>query len=232
MRVRGRRRCTDCETEWSYFDTGEIACPNCGGLRSIGVDPERSLHTDTPVDLDLADARGMVGERPLSEVAATAADAAREYVVRRGFIVGGDLKPLDELFLRAAELREVGTALRQRLDPSAEAEQYFLALLDREADPGAVPPSLAQAHGLAIVSAVGGYATDLRKWLDEYPDPAGSDCLDRLRSHVRRANALDGDIPPEEADRLISAARGLGDYLRSGEPEPLDTANQALNRLG
>lgn len=231
MRVRGRRRCKECETEWSYFDSGEIACPNCGSLRSVGVDRERSLHTDTPVDLDLAEARGLVDDRPLSEVAAAAADAAREYVVRRGFIAGGELKPLDDRYLRAAELRQVGTALRKRLETTDEAEAYFLGLLDGGTDPGHPPPSLEQAAGLAAVTAVEAYVTDLRKWLNDHPDGTASDCLERIRDHVRRVNALDGDIPPREADRLLSAARALGEYLRTGEADQLDIAIKALDTL-
>lgn len=231
MRVRGRRRCKDCDTEWSYFDAGEITCPDCGSLRSVGIDAERSLHTDTPVDLDLAEARAMVDERPLDEVAATAAEAAREYVVRRGFIVGGDLRPLDDRYLRAAELRQVGTALRTRLTPAAEGEAYFLRLLDGDADTGPPPTSLEQAHGLAAVSAVKAYATDLRKWLDDNPDRTGRDCLERLREHVRRANALDGDITPTETALLVEAANGLGTYLRTDGPDGLDTARHALDRL-
>lgn len=232
MRVRGRRLCLECETAWSYFDAGEITCPNCGSMWSRGLDRNRTLHTDSPVELDLEEARQLAADRPLSEVASTVADAARSYLARRGFIHEGDLGPLDDQYVRAAELRQVAAALGSRLDPDASAERYFLTLLAADEDhPEAVPPSLRQAHGLASVRAVEAYATDLGRWLRDHPDDAGRDCLGRLRDHVRRGAALDGDIPPDDADRLLDAARALGDYLRPDGTVGLDRVRHGLDEL-
>lgn len=232
MRVRGRRRCLDCETEWSYFDAEEITCPNCGSIWSRGQDQNRTLHTDSRVELDLDEARQLAADRPLSEVASTAADAARSYLARRGFIHGGDLEPLEEQFVRAAELRQVAAALRSRLDRDPAAERYFLTLLAADEDhPESVPPSLHQAHGLAIIRAVEAYASDLGRWLREHPDESGRDCLGRLRDHVRRGAALDGDVPPDTADQLLNAARALGDYLRPDGTVRLDQVRHAIDEL-
>lgn len=232
MRIPGRRRCLDCGTEWSYFDTGEIECPACGSLRSRGLDEARALHTDSPVDLDLSTAREMIDQRPVRAVATAAANAARGYLVRRGFIDGGDLRPLDDAFIRAAELRHVANELRHRLEPDEAAERYFLALLAEDGDPpGTVPAALRSAHGLAAAGATDAYVADLRRWLDEHPDPVARDRLERLRNQVRRVNALNGDIAPDEADRLLEATRSLGEALRTGDDEAYDLVDERLDRL-
>ena len=232
MRLRGHRRCHRCDTQWSYFDAGEVACPNCGSLRSRGLDRDRVRHTDSAVEIDLAPVRRMAADRPVSAVAAAAAEAARSYLARRGFIDGGDLQPLDEAFVDTAELRQVATALRSRLDPDEAAERYFLALLaDGRESPATVPPSLQQAHGLAAVEAVEAYHRDLRRWLDDHPDALAREGLDRLRDHRRRVAALDGDIPPADAARLLDAARALGRFLRAGNGDAIDRVHRRLDRL-
>lgn len=233
MRVRGRRQCRECATEWSYFEVGDIACPNCGSLRSRGLDDERSLHTDSTVDLDLSDVRAMAGERPVSEVAAAAADTARAYLAKRGFIDGGELCPLSDHYRRVAELKAVADQLSHRLDPDPEAERYFFTLLEMDrSHPATVPTSLHQAYGLAAASTVEAYLRDLRTWLDHHPDSAGRDCLTRIKDHGRRVDALDGAIQPTEADRMVEAARALGSYLRSDNDTALARAMEALDQLG
>ena len=232
MRVRGRRRCRECDTEWSYFEVGEVACPTCGSLRSRGLDEERALHTDTPVDLDLSDVRAMIGVHPLSVVAGAAAATARTYLAKRGFIDGGDLRPLSDQYRRVAELKTIGSALSHRLDSDPEAERYFLALLESgQPRPADLPTSLHQAYGLASASVVEAYLRDLRRWLEEHPDSAAGNSLTRIRDHVRRVNALDGTIQPMEADQLVEATQALGSYLRSGEGASLIRANSLLDRL-
>ena len=51
MKVRGRRECEACGARWSYFDTGEVTCPDCGSLHSVGLDDERALHTASTATL-------------------------------------------------------------------------------------------------------------------------------------------------------------------------------------
>lgn len=232
MRVRGQRRCRECGTEWSYFDTGEVTCPACGSLRSRGIDETRELHTDSPAELDLSEPRSLVADRPVREVADAAADAARSYLVRRGFIDGGDLLALDDRYLRAARLRQVAADLRHALQAEVAAEEHFLALLSADEDPPeTVPPSLRAAHGLAAAEAVDAYLSDIRRWLDEHPDERARDRLEQLREQVRRVHALDGDVPVAEADRLVDATRAVGDYLRTGDVGELALAAELIDRF-
>jgi len=57
MEIRGERECTDCGERWSYYETGDVACPACGSMQSVGVDEERALHTTTAGEFDLTEAR-------------------------------------------------------------------------------------------------------------------------------------------------------------------------------
>ena len=110
MKVRGRRECTECGTTWSYYETGSIDCPNCGSVRSVGVD-DRTRHTDSPVEFDLTGVRNEIDDSPLRDVAAAAVEVASEYARKRGFVDAGELEPLDERFVAANELRHVGAEL-------------------------------------------------------------------------------------------------------------------------
>jgi len=239
MRVRGRRRCRACGSEWSYFETGEPACPDCGSLRSVGVDEDRTLHTDAPVTLDLEAARSALADRPLQEVAEQAERAARDYVNRRGFVDAGALQALDDSYLAAAELRTVAGELRRRSAPADDAEAHFLALLRGAEDgdrPEEVPRSLHTARGLATATVVGDYRRDVLTWVEDGPvdgdqAPPVRPLLDRLRAHERRIEAIDGAVSPGTADRLVAAARALGEYLRTGETDARDRAQEHLGRL-
>lgn len=239
MRVRGRRQCQACGSEWSYYETGDPACPDCGSLRSVGLDEERALHTDAPATLDLAAARSALDDRPRREVASTAERAAREYVNRRGFVDAGQLLRLDDTYLAAAELRAVAGEVR-RLSGAGEAiEGHFLTLLRGAEDgdrPTDVPARLRSARGLAMASAVGDYRRDVLAWLDDRPvaddtAPEVRPLLDRLRAHERRVEAVDGDVTPATADRLVATAQAIGEHLRTGDAAPLDRAAALLDEL-
>ena len=230
MKVRGRRECADCGSRWSYFETGDVACPDCGSLRSVAVDDEPALHTAGGADLDLSAALAAVDDRPLREVAGLAADASRAFLADRGFVHGGDLRPLDDATVAAAELRQVADRLRRSLDADEDAERHFLALLGGAAAgerPDDVPPALAADRGLAVAAAVDRYRADLARYLDEHPDPAARRVLGTLRDRVRRVEALDGDVPPAEAERLLAAARDLGAGV-GGDEAALARAEQRL----
>lgn len=237
MRVRGRRRCRACGTEWSYFETGAPTCPDCGSPRSVAVDADRTLHTATPVTLDLSTARSALRERPLREAAEAAEGAARRYAARRGFVHAGELQPLDATILAALELRFVAAEVRRRRAPAEAVEAHFLDLLADAEDgerPDEVPPSLRSARGLAAATAVGDYCDDGRAWLDEHPDRSSGAvraCLDDLRTHERRIEALDGDVAPSVAAHLVAAARALGEHLQTGAAEALERARQHLDAL-
>ena len=174
MKVRGERECRSCGTRWSYYETGSVACPACGSLRSVGVD-SRTAHTDTPVTLDLrahrarfGDVRGVLPEEGVDDLKAD----LRAYLRRRGFINGGRLAPLDTTYLTARELLEAVDAYDRLRDPTDDDRAYLLALLagteegDRP-ETTVVPANLREARGMAAVHAVTAYREDLTTFLDE-----------------------------------------------------------------
>lgn len=232
MKVRGRRECKDCGTRWSYFETGSVDCPNCDSVRSVGVD-ERRRHTDAPADLDLTPIRNRVDEASLGELANETVDLVREYVRKRGFVDAGELRPLDDAFVAATELRHVGSELSRELRRSEAEELYFLELL-RGADAGDrpdaadVPDAFRNAYGLAMADAVGEYQRDLRTYLEDHPHPDARSVAGRVRDHRKRIEALDGDVDPADADRLLHATRDLGKYVITGEESALVTADNWL----
>ncbi|ELZ07206.1 hypothetical protein C479_15522 [Halovivax asiaticus JCM 14624] len=219
MKVRGERECTECGTRWSYFETGSVSCPGCGSLRSVGSGDRRE-HTDAAVTLDLADVRADVNDRPLVDVVGDATDRCRTYVARRGFIAGGDLRPLDETYVAALELRAVHGLLAGYRSLGDDEQLYVLSLL-RDADDGTrppaadVPPSLRAARGIAVARAVTDYRRAITDWAaDRSLDSETTTALEALGDHATRLDGLDGDIDPETAGTILSATRSLGDALR------------------
>jgi len=235
MRIRGRRECKECGTRWSYYDTGEAACPSCGSLYSVGVDDERSLHTATSSTLDLAPVRGDVDDKPVRRLASTAAERCREFTRGYGFINAGELQPLDDAYLAAMELRSVGSELGRRLEVSDDEELYFTELLRADEGsrppPESVPESLQASRGLAYANAIREYRSDLRTYLDEHPDRPAERVLGRLADHAKRARALDGDVPPGDAESLVAAMRDVARYLVDDDEAALAEAESRLERL-
>jgi hypothetical protein len=245
MRIRGRRRCKDCDREWSYYDTASVACPNCGSLRSVGVG-DRQRHTDDATELDLTPHRAAVDEDAVDGpggrlLSADAADDLksdlRTYLRRRGFVNGGDLRDLDDTYLAARELLHAADLLSRSRDPDEEAQLYVLSLLrgadggDRP-DPSAVPPSMTAARGLAYAESVDAYRRDVTTWLDDNPDPAVRTSLGTLSDHVKRATALEGDVPVDRAESMVRIARELAVAAREGDETALSSARDRLRRLG
>lgn len=243
MKVRGRRECKECGTRWSYYDTGEVACPSCGSLRSVGVDDERQQHTDAAVTLDLSEFRDAVGASEggvdgatLDELGPDLKSTLRSYVRRRGFIDGGELRVLDETVLAARELvHAVDLFGRTRL-PTDDEQLYLLSLL-RGADSGerpapeAVPESMHAARGLAVAEAVDDYRADLRTWLSDHPDPEARKTLGAVAERAKRFEALQGEVEPDQAEALVAATREVGTYLRDGDVDALARARDRLKGL-
>src|SRR5699024_7308966 len=151
MRIRGERECTNCDTRWSYYETGSVECPNCGSLQSVGRD-DRTEHTASAAILDLNPARTRLGPDDADTRAAAeqAADRCREFTRGYGFIDAGHLEELDETYVGALELRGVAAELARGLRTNDAEERYFLALLggvDEGERPSAedVPESLRAA---------------------------------------------------------------------------------------
>ena len=235
MKVRGQRECKECETRWSYYETGSVSCPGCGSHHSVGTDDERSLHTATAATLDLTHIRDALDSTSLARLAADAADVAGEFTRGYGFVDAGRLRPLDETYLAAMELKHAAAELDRRIDISDDEEWYFTELLQADEGvrpaPGEVPESMRAMRGLAYANAVREYRSDLRTYLDENPDPAVDGVSERLSTHVRRIRALDGDVQPRDAEALVDAARAVGRYLADGEEGELAVAEERLRSL-
>jgi uncharacterized Zn finger protein (UPF0148 family) len=236
MEVRGRRECKECGTQWSYFETGSTACPECGSKHSVGIG-DRVLHTNRASALDLAEAQELAAAGSLREAAEAASEAALAYIKGRGYIDAGELQLLEETAVAAHELRHAASELGRRLSISEAETYYFGELLEGAPEgerppPEDVPDSLAGARGLGAAAAVRAYREDLRQWIDREGAPEeASSLLGSLGSQVRRIRALDGTVPPAEADRLVTAARSLGAYLRDDEESDLEQARAALEAL-
>lgn len=235
MKVRGHRECKACGARWSYFDTGDAACPECGSLYSVGVDEERALHTATAGTLDLTPVRGAVDGASLRRVAAEAAERCREFTRGYGFIDGGDLRPLDDTYLAAMELLHVARELDRRLEVGDAEELYFTELLRADEgvrlDPDAVPENLRDMRGLAYAAAVDEYRSDLRTYLDEHPDAPAERVLGRIGEHGKRIRALDGAVPPRDSETLVAAVRDVARYLIEDDEAALTEAESRLDRL-
>ncbi|TKX53258.1 hypothetical protein EXE42_13375 [Halorubrum sp. SP3] len=214
MKVRGERECQSCGARWSYYETGSVACPSCGDLRSVGVDA-RTAHTDAPVSLDLAAHRERFGDAPETLPRSGTDDLRsdlREYCRKRGFIDGGRLAPLDATYLAARELLEAVDCFERLRDPTDADREYLLDLLagadDGDRPPAdEVPTALREARGMAAVRAVEAYRSDALDFLDELETGADSD------------DAGEGDGPAvtvegESAKARVGPARDAFERLR------------------
>lgn len=241
MRVRGERTCRDCGATWSYFETATVACPECGSVRSTGQG-DRERHTDREATLDLSEPRATAAEGNLDDGLAAAADVCLDYIRRRGFIDAGELRDLDEEYVYAQELRHAATLASSRLELSDEGRSYLLRLI--EGNPGhrpsgdrppgeTIPDGLRAARGLAAATAVRDFLDDLRTWQEASSDrPDGRAPIESLADHCRRLRALDGEMPPDQADDLITVARAIGHFCRDRDENALATATSTLESLG
>jgi len=235
MRIRGERECQNCGSRWTYYETGSVECPDCGSVRSVGVD-ERTRHTASPVTLELTPAREMIDVEPPERVADRAAECAAEFVRRDGFIDAGDLQPLGDTFVAAMELKHVGRAIARSMTVTDDEERFLLALLDGAASgqrppPDSVPETLVPVRGLAAAATVSEYRRDLRQYLDDDPDERARTVLGAVEDHRTRVAALDGDVSPAQAEALIEAARAVGTHLIEDDPDALDRARDHLSEL-
>lgn len=235
MEIRGRRECKDCEQEWSYYRTGAVACPNCESLRSVGIG-DRKRHTDAPTSLELTSALSNLEEEGIEGISEDVTASLRAYIHKRGFINAGELRCLDDQFLIAHELVQALDRYGRLRDPDERAEYYVLSLLRGAGDgerpgPETVPPSMREARGVGYAEAVATYRRDLTDWLDDHPDQAARQTLGSLRDQLKRVQALQGDVDPSTAERLVDVAREIGAFLETGEQAELASARDRLSRL-
>lgn len=237
MKIRGTRECKDCGHQWSYYDTGSVACPNCESLRSVGLD-DRTQHTAGAGTLDLSEHRTVLGDDTvgIADVASDLKSTLREYLRQRGFIHGGDLRPLDDTFLAAHELLQTIDVYARTRDPTDDERLYVLSLV-RGADQGErpavddVPESMRAARGLAYATAVSDYRRDLVTWLEDNPNPQARTTLGALVDHVKRTESLRGDVPLQTSERIVQTVRDLVTYLLEDDETALVTAQDRLSRL-
>lgn len=260
MKVRGERECQDCGARWSYYETGSVACPECDSLRSVGIDA-RTAHTDAPATLDLTDhrarfgdARGVLPEEGVDDLKRD----LRAYVRKRGFIRGGELRPLDPEYLAARELLEAVDAYDRLVDPTDADRAYLLGLLagtDGGERPGTteVPDTLREARGMAAVRAVEAYRDDLAAFLDELSaadvadfdgrDRAGSDGRDRADDAREDPDGstvtVEGDDPAsrirparERIERLRDRTKRIDALGGDVDPAVADALVDAADALG
>lgn len=245
MRIRGRRRCKDCQREWSYYDTGSVTCPDCGSLRSVGID-DRKRHTDAAAELDLTPHRNAIGA--FDEDASTGRHALpedvaddlksdlRAYVRERGFVSGGELRDVDDTYLAANELLHAADVYARLRDVSEDEHLYVLSLLrdadrNERPDPEEVPASMTAARGLAYAKTLSAFRRDCSLWLDENPDSDARRTLETFGDHLKRVEALEGDVPVRESEALVRAAREIVAYAREGDEAALTRARDRLARL-
>lgn len=235
MEIRGQRECRECGMRWSYYETGEVVCPDCESLRSRGID-ERTEHTSAPATLDLSPARSIVESEGLSAALDDAVERCRSFTTQTGFIHAGELKPLSETYLAANELVYTARDASRSMRIDESEELYLLSLLrgaddDQRPAPADVPPSMQAARGLAYAAAVDAYRRDLRTYLDKHPDQMAQSVLATTEEHVRRIEALDGDVAPEITDKLVLATQETGEYVRTGNESLLGTARDRLDAI-
>ena len=252
MEIRGQRRCTECGQEWSYFDTGEVACPACGSLKSVGRG-ERKTHTDSAIELDLSPHRQAVdAETDLSAITDGLTTTLRDYIRQRGFLNGGTLQPPDDTLLSAAELLHAVDVLDRRRRPTDEAQLYVTKLLGGADDghrpaPDSVPASMTTARGLAYTEVLSRFHQDFTKWVtEESPimnaSAEGANAIrtsdisvhqlrERFSTHLTRSEALQGDIPVETSETLLVIARKLHDGTVNDDIDALETAQMKLNSV-
>ena len=219
MKIRGERECQECGARWSYYETGSVECPDCGDLRSVGVD-DRTTHTDAPATLDLGAHRARFGDAsgtlPAEGVDELKSDL-REYVRKRGFVRGGGLLPLDGTYLAARELLEAVDCYDRLRDPADADSEYLLELLAGADDGGrpataTVPERLREARGMAAARAVDEYRSDLLAFLDELE--TGDDSATGEGSATGESSAT-GEGPAADGPTVSVDTGGDGDDPRS-----------------
>ncbi len=235
MKVRGTRECQDCGTRWSYYDTGDVACPGCDSLRSVGVD-KRTQHTDTPTELDLTAHKAAIGDAegiPRDLVRDLKTDL-REYLRKRGFIDEGHLQPPSDTYLVARELLEAVDVYHRTRVPTDTEQLYVLNLLkgadeDRRPAPSEVPESLYPARGLAVARTIELFREDLTDYLEDNPNQEAREISGRLRERAKRIDALQGTVDPVAAEKLVRATRDLVANLEEVADIPIESIRNCLS---
>jgi hypothetical protein len=252
MEIRGQRQCSECGQEWSYFDTGQVACPACGSLKSVGRG-QRETHTDSAVELDLSNhQQALDSETDITTITDDLTTTLRDYIRQRGFLNGGTLQAPDETLLSAAELLHAVDVLDRRRRPTDETRLYVTKLLAGTDDgyrptPDSVPTSMTAARGLAYTEILSRFHQDFGKWLSEESsimsvstegttatrdsELSVSQLRERFRTYLTRSEALQGDIPVETSEIFLTVARKLHEGAVNDDIDALEIARTELDSV-
>ncbi|MDZ7687265.1 MAG: TFIIB-type zinc ribbon-containing protein [Halobacteriales archaeon] len=191
MEIRGERECLDCGETWSYFETREPACPECGSLRSRAVDDAEEDTTGAVETDDLLTRFGGEFDDALEETE----ERCREYTARTGFVQGGELRPPEPTYVMACEVKHVAGEFVGAREPTDEELAYVVKLVEgvgagEPPSPDERPESLNSAHNRAVAETVEEYAKEISRYLDGL-DTADSR-VEEARDLAKRTQATDG----------------------------------------
>jgi hypothetical protein len=205
MEIRGERECLDCGETWSYFETREPACPECGSLRSRALE---DAETDTAGAVETGDLVTRFGGE-FEEALEEAEDRCREYTARTGFVRGGELLPPEPAYVMACEVKHVAGEFVGAREPTDEERSYVVELVEgvetgEPPSPEARPKSLDSAHNRAVAETVEEYAKELSRYLESLG--SADSRVEEARDLAKRTQATDGD-----ADDAVKGLRLLRD---------------------
>jgi hypothetical protein len=205
MEIRGKRECLDCGETWSYFDTREPACPECGSLRSRAVE---DADEDTGGAVETGDLLTRFGGE-FEEALEEAEERCREYTSRAGFVEGGELLPPEPTYVMACEVKHVAAEFVGAREPTDDERAYVVALVEgvekgKPPSPDERPASLDAAHNRAIAETVEEYAKEISSYLRSVGKTDGR--VEEARDLAKRTQATDG-----EADDAVDGLRLLRD---------------------
>ncbi len=212
MDVQGERECLDCGERWSYWDTRTVECPECGSPRSRGVgDGARPEEEFTAEDLDDTD---------LAATLENAEEAARSYTTKKRFVVAGDLRPPDPVYVMATEVKHLAAEHAVRDEGFTDDErEYAVALVTgleegEPPHPDERPESLDAVHERAVADVVEDYGGEVVKWARDR-DLDDTDVMrdvEDARQVAKQVKATEG----EEGD-AVEALRTLRDVYEGFE---------------
>jgi hypothetical protein len=214
MEIRGERECLDCGETWSYFETREPACPECGSLRSRAVEDADEDTAGAVETADLLTRFGTDFDAALEEVE----ERCREYTSRAGFVEGGELLPPSPVYVMACEVKHVSAEFVGEREPTDEEREYVVALVEgvgKDEPPGTDerPETLESAHRRAVAETVEEYAVELSRYSRTVGETDAR--VEEARDLAKRTQATDGDA--DDAVEGLRLLRDVYDDLTASE---------------
>lgn len=205
MEIRGERECLDCGETWSYFETREPECPECGSLRSRAVE---DAEEDTAGAVEMGDLLTRFGGE-FDEALQEAEERCREYTSRAGFVRGGELLPPEPTYVMACEVKHIAAEFVGAGEPTDGERAYVVALVEgietgEPPSPDERPTGLDAPHNRAVAETVEEYAKEISTYLRSVGETDGR--VEEARDLAKRTNATDG-----EADDAVEGLRLLRD---------------------